>query len=230
MARNLARQAIASLILYLPVHSSRMPSMARKAMPNLTADEWFEIYQTSVIEVRQVADWASTRPEFDMAKLAVFGISFGGFVSEIAMGVDKRLGAGIFFVSGGNSGKIAQKARSGVLRRNYRSSEAEYRERQDIYADYLNDVTEKGFESVAPPTRDFLIDPLTYAYRLQQRPVLMINAKWDVFIPREATEDFWKRCGRPEIVWLNGGHTSIWLWYPLIRRKISTFLLSVFGK
>ena len=56
LARNLARQGIASLILYLPVHSSRMPKIVRKAMPNLDADDWFEIYRTSVIEVRQVAD------------------------------------------------------------------------------------------------------------------------------------------------------------------------------
>ena len=61
LARNLARNGIASLILYLPVHSSRMPKMVRKAMPHLDADEWFEIYQTSVIEVRQVADWAGSR-------------------------------------------------------------------------------------------------------------------------------------------------------------------------
>jgi pimeloyl-ACP methyl ester carboxylesterase len=229
LARSLTQQGIASLILYLPVHSSRMPEAVRKTMPHLSADEWFEIYRTSVIEVRQVTDWASSRPELDEGRLAVFGISFGGLVSGIAMGVDERIGAGILFVSGGNSGKIAQRARSGMLRRNYRSSEAEYRENQDIYNEYLTEVTEKGFEDVTPPMSNFLIDPMTFAHRLQQRPVLMINAKWDVFIPREATEDFWERCGQPEIVWLTAGHTSIWLWYPLIKRRINAFLRSAFA-
>jgi pimeloyl-ACP methyl ester carboxylesterase len=229
LARDLARQGIASLILYLSIHSSRMPEMVRKAMPHLSAEEWFEIYQTSVIEVHQIADWASNRPELDKERLAVFGISFGGFISGIAMGIDERIGAGIFFVSGGNSGKIAQKARSGILRRNYRSSEAEYREEQETYTGYLAEVMERGFEDVVPPTSSFLIDPMTYAHRLQQRPVLMINAKWDVFIPREATEDFWRKCGQPEIVWLTGGHSSIWLWYPVIKRRMSVFLRSAFG-
>lgn len=229
LARNLARQGIASLILYLSVHSSRMPEVVRKAMPYLGADEWFEIYRTSVIEVRQVADWACSHPEIDEGRLAVFGISFGGFISAITMGVDERIGAGIFLVSGGNSGRIAQKARSGIVRRNYRSSEAEYRENQDIYARYLAEVAESGFEDVVPPTSNFLIDPLTYAHRLRQRPVLMINAKWDAFIPREATEDFWQRCGQPEIVWLAGGHASIWLWYSVIKRRMNAFLRSAFG-
>jgi esterase/lipase len=229
LARNLASQGIACLILYLAVHSSRMPEVLRKAMPRLGTDEWFEIYRTSVIEVRQVADWVSSRSELDEERLAIFGISLGGFVSAIAMGVDERIGAGIFFVSGGNSGKIAQKARSGILRRNYRSSEVEYRENQDNYARYLAEVAEKGFEDVIPLTSNYLMDPLTYAHLLQNRQLLMINAKWDVFIPREATEDFWQRCGQPEIVWFTGGHSSIWFWYPAIRQKMNAFLRTAFG-
>jgi len=229
LARNLAKQGIASLVLYLVVHSSRMPKMIRKAITRLEADEWFEMYQTSVIEVRQVVDWAYQNTGIDEGRIAVFGISFGGFISSIAMGVDERIRAGIFFVSGGNSGKIAQKARAGALRRNYRSSEAEYIEAQDTYARYLTEVVESGFENVVPPVSNFLIDPMTFAHRLQQRPLLMINAKWDVFIPREATEDFWRRCGQPEIVWLTAGHSSIWFRYPIIKRRINDFLWSTFG-
>ena len=229
LARNLAKQGVASLVLYLVVHSSRMPKIVHKAMTSLGADEWFEMYQASVIEVRQVIDWAYQNAGIDEGRIAVFGISFGGFVSTIAMGVDERIQAGVLFVSGGNSGKIAYKARSNIYRRNYRSSEAEYEEAQDTYARYLTEVTNNGFETVVPPDNNFLIDPMTFAHRLQQRPVLMINAKWDVFIPREATEDLWRQCGQPEIVWFTGGHSSIWLWYPAIKRRINNFLGSTFG-
>lgn len=229
LARNLARQGIASFILYLAIHSSRKSERLRKGMGNLSDEEWFEMYRTSVIEVRQVVDWASSRPELDEERLAVFGISFGGFISGIAMAVDERIRSGIFFVSGGNSGKIAQKARSRIIRRNYRSSEADYIETQNNYARYLAEVAEKGFKDVVPSRNSFLMDTMTFAHLLQQRPVLMINAKWDVFIPREATEDFWQKCGQPEIVWLAAGHTSIWLWYPLIKRRMNAFLGSAFG-
>ncbi|UCB43822.1 MAG: alpha/beta hydrolase family protein [Dehalococcoidales bacterium] len=229
LARNLAKQGIASLVLYLVVHSSRKSEGLRKGIRNLSDDDWFEIYRTSVIEVRQIVDWASSRPEIDEGRIAVFGISFGGFISAITMGIDERIRAGVFFVSGGNSGKIAHKARSGVISRGYRSSEAEYIKTQDNYARYLAEVDENGFEGTVPIRNSFLMDSMTYAHHLRQRPVLMINAKWDVFIPREATEDFWQRCGQPEIVWLAGGHSSIWLWYPLIKQRMNSFLRSAFG-
>jgi len=228
LARYLAKQGIASLVLYMVVHSSRRPKMTQKALIQLGADEWFEMYQTSVIEVRQVMDWACRNVGIDEERIAVFGISFGGFISSIAMGVDERIKAGIFFVSGGNSGKIAQKARSDIYRSNYRSSEAEYKEAQDTYAGYLAEVVENGFENVVPPDSSFLIDPMTFAHYLRQRPVLMINAKWDAFIPREATEDLWRQCGQPEIVWFTAGHTSIWLRYRAIMRRINDFIRSTF--
>jgi len=229
LARNLAKQGVASMVLYMVVHSRRRPKMMQKSLIQLDADEWFEMYQTSVIEVRQVVDWAYKNVKIDEERIAVFGISFGGLVSSIAMGVDERIQAGIFFVSGGNSGKIAQKSRAGMVRRNYRSSEAEYKESQDTYASYLTEVVENGFENVVPPNSNFLIDPMTFAHYLRQRPVLMINARWDVFIPREATEDLWRQCGQPEIVWFTAGHTSIWLWYLAIKRRVGDFIRTTFG-
>jgi len=48
-------------------------------------------------------------------------------------------------------------------------------------------------ENVTPVRKSFLTDPMTFAHLLQQRPLLMINALWDEFIPKEATLDFGKR-------------------------------------
>ncbi|GAG20223.1 unnamed protein product, partial [marine sediment metagenome] len=186
-------------------------------MPRLSDEEWFEIYRTAVVEVRQVVDWASTRAELDVQRVGVLGVSFGGLVSAISMAVDERITTAALIVSGGNSGKIVQKAKARVLNREYRTSEAEYRAGQQQYTRYLAEVAEKGFEDVVPPRQSYLNDPMTFAGYLRQRPLLMINARWDEFIPREATLDFWEACGRPAITWLPGTHTAIWLWYPLIR-------------
>jgi hypothetical protein len=38
---------------------------------------------------------------------------------------------------------------------------------------------------------------MTFAHLLQQRPLLMINARWNEFIPKEATLDFGKRVVHP---------------------------------
>jgi fermentation-respiration switch protein FrsA (DUF1100 family) len=52
---------------------------------------------------------------------------------------------------------------------------------------------------------------MTFAPYLRERPILMINALWDEFIPRQATLDFWKACGKPDIKWFPAAHATIWL-------------------
>ena len=228
LAKSLASNGTACLILYLVFHSSRLPEHMKKQYPVFTAEEWFQIYQTSVIEVRQVIDWAGRREEIDGEKIAVLGISFGGFISAIAMGVDERVGAGVFVVSAGNSEKISRMSQLGAIIKDYKRTEAEYQSIQQSYMQYLAEVAEKGVEYVTPARENFLIDPMTYAYNLQQRPLLMINARWDEAVSADAALDFWKACGRPDIMWLPATHATIWLWYPIISRKIAGFFKASF--
>lgn len=227
LARALARAGMACFIVYSVFHSQRMPETVKERLPHLTPEEWFEGYRISVINARQVIDRAKQSGELDGEKVGVMGISFGGLVSAIAMGVDERIRAGVFIISGGNSGKISQKSRKGALK--YRKPEAEYRREQEQFARYLAEVSEKGFESVTPPSRGFLVDPMTFTPRLRERPLLMINAAWDEYIPRESTRDFWKACGEPPITWFPATHATIWLWYPFIRRRVTRFLKSALG-
>jgi len=94
LARTLVKKGYAVFILYLVFHTSRMPETMVNHMPYPNAEDWFEGYRASVIEVRQIVDWASSRPELDTDRIAVLGISLGGFVSEIAMGLDKHIYGG----------------------------------------------------------------------------------------------------------------------------------------
>ena len=228
LARALAKRGIACFVLYLVFHSRRLPDVVRNRLPNLTDDEWFSGYQLSVIDIRQIIDWAITLEGISREHIAVMGLSLGGFISAIAMGIDERIKAGVLMVAGGNSEKIVQMSRTSVFRKRYKHSEAEYNEIQNCYARYLVEVAEKGLENVTPVRRSFLTDPMTFAYLLQQRPLLMINALWDEFIPKEATLDFWEACGKPNISWYPATHSSIWLWYPLILRRITGFVRSTF--
>jgi len=229
LARALASKGIACFVLYLVFHTTRMPEVVKNRLPVLTPEEWFEGYQVSVIDVRQVADWAGDRAEINQEQVAVIGISLGGFISTITMGIDKRIKAGVFLVAGGNSGKITRKSRRSDFRKQYDYTDAEYHQNQSQYARYLAEVAEKGFENVDPARKFFLTDPMTFASYLRKRPVLMVNALWDEAIPREAALDFWEACGKPAIAWFPATHASIWLWYPLISRKIGRFLRSTFS-
>ena len=229
LARTLVGKGIACFILYLVFHSSRMPEAIRNRLPILTPDEWFESYQISVIDVRQVIDWASGRAEINKGQVAAIGISFGGFISAIAMGVDKRIGAGVFLVAGGNSEKITWMGKLRTVEAEHGCTEAECHDSHRNYTQYLAEVAEKGFENVTPTRQCFLTDPMTFAHYLRGRPVLMLNALWDKYIPREATLDFWEACGKPAITWFPATHATIWLWYPFISREIAGFLKSTFG-
>ena len=230
MARTLAKKGIASFILYLVFHSSRMPEVIRNRFPlALTNEEWFEGYRTSVIEISQIIDWAGSRPELDKEQVGLIGISLGGFVSAIAMGLDERIKAGVFLVAGGNSEKITWNTKSQSIVKGHGCTEAECREIRSHYPQYLADTAEKGFGNVIPAKHCFLTDTLTFAPYLRERQILMLNALWDETIPKEATLDFWEACNKPSISWFPGTHVTFWLWYPLIERKITGFLSSTFG-
>ncbi len=228
LAKALVKRGIACFILYLVFHSDRMPEVIKIRRPALTLEEWFEGYQVSVVDVRQVVDWAGGREEIDNKQIAAIGTSLGGFISAIAMGIDKRIKAGVFIIAGGNSEKMMWLSRTRAMKKGYNRTESEYQDIQNSYAQYLAEVAEKGFENVNPPRKSFLTDPMTFASYLRQRPILMLNALWDEFVPRQAVLDFWEACGKPAISWFPTTHASIWLLYPLISRKTVHFLMSTF--
>jgi dienelactone hydrolase len=226
IARTLAKKGIATFIIYLVFHSRRIPAAIKDRFPSISAEEWFESYQISVTDVRQVIDFAGTRPEIDPEKISVVGISFGGFIASIAMALDARIKAGIFIVSGGNSDKITK--HSLLLRRVYKLSRAEYLSNQESYTRYLAEVEEKGFENVTPGKNSYWTDPKTFSIYLRDRPVMMLNASFDEMIPKAATLDLWEAYGKPPIKWYPATHASIWMWYPWMGPRIVSFLESVF--
>jgi len=228
LAKVLAKKGIAAFVLYSVMHSKRMPADVMKRFPHLTSQEWFESHVISAIDLFQVIDWAESRAEINADKIAAVGISFGGFISAIAMGIDERIKAAGLIVTGGNSTKIGWETRASDYNKGRKQTKDGYQTTLNSYMKYLAEVEEKGLEKVTPPQESFWIDPMTFAHLLRQRPVLMINALWDLAIPKEATVDFWKAAGKPPISWLLATHPTIWLWYPLIRGKIVRFLKSAF--
>lgn len=229
MARALAGRGINSFVLYLPYHYRRLTRELKKQGSHLTMDEWFTGYQVTVTDIRHIIDWAETVSEINQRQIAIIGLSMGGFAGSIAMGIDPRISGGVFIVSGGNGGKIAQLSKFTTFRKEYHVPAAEYEQRQKNYLEYVAEVSERGWENVVPGEKSYLTDSLTYAYQLRNRPVLMINALWDEFIPREATLDFWEACGKCRLVWLPATHSTIWVWYPLILKQIHSFLEHTFS-
>jgi dienelactone hydrolase len=224
LAKDLAKKGVASFILYLVFHPRRMPYVVRERLPNLTPEEWFEGYQTSVIDIRQTIDWAGKNKDINKNKIAVIGISLGGIISAISMGVDERIGAGVILVAGGN-----YEGRAWLKKTQPSHSESEYSQYQKRYTQYLHEVAQKGVDKVTPLKKSYLTDPMTFATYLRERPLLMLNAMWDERIPKQSTTDLWEACGKPEIKWYPATHSYIWLLYPLLLSQITNFLNSAFN-
>jgi dienelactone hydrolase len=222
IARDLAKAGVASFILYLVWHSQRATPAIKTHYPNLSNQEWDETYKLSVTDIRQTLDWAATRPEIIPDQLFILGISFGSFVTSIALAVDPRLKKGVLVECGGNSDKITRY--SLMLRWRYKIKPAIYTQSQNEYRLYLNEVARCGWDKVEASKTSYLTDPLTFAENLKSRPLMLLNASWDEMIPKTATCDLWESLGRPPIHWYPATHASLWLWYPLFRHKITSFM------
>jgi pimeloyl-ACP methyl ester carboxylesterase len=222
IAKDLAKQGIASFILYLVFHTLRAPPSIKTRYPNLSTQEWDESYKISVTDVHQVLDWVGSRPEINQSQISVLGISYGSFITSIAMALDKRLNKGILVECGGNSEKITK--HSLLLRWRYRLKPAIYRQNQAAYSRYLGDVARQGWDKVEASKSSYLTDPLTFAGKLRDRPLMLLNASFDEMIPKAATRELWESLGKPLIHWYPATHSSLWIWYPLFRDKITAFL------
>lgn len=219
LARALARTGVAGLVLHLPIHSRRLDPDLKKRLYRLTREEWFELYRISVVNIRQVLDWATCRSEIDAAKLGIAGVSFGGYIAAIALGLDSRLKAGAILLSAGNLGKLAW-SRSSRRFGKWDVSEEIFKREQTEYFKYVDSVSKQGFERVPPSQPAYPFDPYTFAAAIRNKPTLFVNALWDEYFPREAAREFGEAAGCPQQLWLPTGHATAWLFYPLIRNRV----------
>jgi hypothetical protein len=87
-AETLAASGIASLLVELPF---KQPYVHRA--DNNTGDA--DVIRNAVIDARRAIDWAATRPEFNVDKLAVVGHRYGAWTAALLAGVDKRIDAAV---------------------------------------------------------------------------------------------------------------------------------------
>jgi dienelactone hydrolase len=87
-AETLAAAGIASLLVELPF---KRPYVHRA--DNNVGDA--DVIRNAVIDARRAIDWAATRPEFNVEKLAVVGHRYGAWAAALLTGVDKRVDAAL---------------------------------------------------------------------------------------------------------------------------------------
>ncbi len=139
-------------------------------------------------------------------QLGIMGTSVGGISAALAMGVDERISAGFFIVTGGGMADIIARSTEKHL--------AQLRD-QRIEKYHLKDVQDY---------RDFLapsvvVDPLDFASRIGNRPTSFIVAKDDVTVPTVQQELLIKEFRSQNVERISGDHFHVILKTGLTHKK-----------
>ncbi len=126
-AETLAMMGIASLLVELPF---KQPYVHRANNNAGDAD----VIRNAVIDARRALDWAATRPEFNIDRVAVVGHRFGAWAGALLTAVDKRVDAALLMSPPGKP--------SGWLQVTEQAKAKKFRETFDkeAWGAYLNSI------------------------------------------------------------------------------------------
>ena len=211
ICRSFAMGGVASLMVEMPYYGERRPGKLG------LADVFFErpermvwAIEGAVGDVRRAAAWLRRRPEVDPGRVGLVGVSLGGIVGALVVGVDPSFDRNVLILSGGDPAGILWTAP----------------ETRGIRAE----LVEKGYDLAALRRFAQAIDPVAFAHRADPRRILMINAANDRTVLREETLALWKAFGKPKIEWYPAGHYSLALYIPGILPRALAFVSALPAK
>lgn len=184
------------------------------------AREMAEYIRMAIVDLRRWIDWAAARAEVDPRRIALIGFSMSAFLVGLALGVERRLAAGVVIMGGARPADIMATcggkpgmARAAVLSR-------------------LGISWRQYYSVLAEAARDN--DPVHFAGCYRPERILLFDARYDTCMPERAREDLWKAMGRPERYTMHYGHKSAFLamtplGWNFIRRKTADFLERILG-
>ena len=209
---HLADRGIACLLPHLPYHYLRTPvdQISGRLMISGDVERTLEAVRQAVIDIRCGVDWLQQRPEVDPDRIGVVGLSLGGILTHLVMGVESRFSVGVTILGGGQVADVLWK--SPILAHVRRQLAA-----SGIGLDELR-------ERLRP------IEPLTFAQRNRPRQVLMINGRYDIIVPPHAARAVWRALGEPPIIWLHTGHYGPEFVASQVFEMVSAYLRNKFGE
>lgn len=178
-----------ALFLKMPYYGPRRDPAVPRRMIAEDPHQTVEGMTQAVLDIRRAAAFLASREEVDAEQLGIMGVSLGGITASLAAAAEPRIQNVCLLLAGGDFPKIAAES-------------TEFKKQRDKFIASGKNAEEFG-KIVAE------VDPLRYAELLQGRRMLMLNAKADEVIPKACTEALWTAAGKPEIIWLSGGHYSV---------------------
>lgn len=175
-------------------------------------------FRTAILDSRRLLDWIASHPELDASRVAAAGVSMGGILALTLMEVDPRIRAGFFLMVGGGLPEILHDSSERPVR--------VFRERLQSEQDL---DTREAFVAYLRPYVG-VVDPLTYAARIDPRTVLLASGRFDRVIRPQHTHALWQALGKPTWIRVPAGHYQLFpfFWWSIGRG--ADHLDRVFGK
>jgi len=224
----------ASMVI-LPYHQKRKPVHMESGDPFYSAEPDLCVvrFHRAVKDVRRSADLIETLEGFHSDRLWLVGVSFGGMIGTLTMGLDQRFRKGALVITGGNWRWInfhcpyTHKVRAEYSNKGNAygcdSEETCIRKfRPDPVGWVKREVrrVEDIFEKAPIPCYQY--DPISFA-PLIRSPVLFIRGVFDRVIPSQATDELLHLLPNPYVVRYPMGHTTSIVLTGLIARRIIRF-------
>ncbi|HID07506.1 MAG TPA: hypothetical protein EYP10_10215 [Armatimonadetes bacterium] len=189
----------------LPYHIHRAPKGKRSGEFFWGADmqTLLRSLQQAVMDARRLIDWLTIQPYVDDKRLGIIGVSLGGFIGNVLVGVDERISTCVSILAGGDPAMLVWKS---WLTRSWQLL-----------------LIRQGITLKALRAQVRWLDPITYAKRVRHRNLLMVIADYDVFAPSETCWKLWHAWGRPPVIRLRTGHLCTLLSISALRRAVVQF-------
>jgi dienelactone hydrolase len=211
LCRKLAQRGMVAVSVPLPYHGARRPPRAGDddMMTTADLDHTVRAFAQAVVDIRCVVDWLQTRPEVDPERIGVAGMSLGGMAALLTAQVEPRIKAAVTIAS---SGDLAT-----MIRRSGYAFDIRWK------------LARRGMSQAQIRRAMAPIDPATYAGRNPGLKLLMINGRYDLVMPTEAVRNTWRALGKPQIIWLDSGHLSTFIYQGESFGAAASFLAAEFG-
>ncbi len=191
--RELASNGIAALLVQTAYQKNYRFSRVwlKEEIKKEGTNEIVQLLRQLIIEARRGIDWLEGLPKIEKDRIGIMGISLGAVVVPVVAGVDDRVKAMTIILGGGDIGEIIWCSQTTKL--------------------YKKRLMEEGIKSALELERKWwMLDPLTFAFKAKTKSTMMINARFDLDIPKDSTRKLWQALEKPKLIWIPTGHyTSI---------------------
>lgn len=192
LSKKLARQNYAVLKIWLPHYGPRAARNGPKYMSAFMRNgstSFVRAFRQSVQDLRMAFDWLSQRPETSKTRIGMAGFSLGAMIGALLLGVHQRFSRAVLVLGSGN---ILSLLKQPVAKKFFPTQPLKQLLREENLASKLK-----------------TIEPLTFAPRVRDDTVLMINGTVDMVIPDQYVRNLQRAMGDQHIQWYLTGHQSL---------------------